>query len=274
MFIPVVHAIRKEPQLEREFFGHTFTDEDKKTLKETGNLGRTVELTFPGSNEPTRSFVSIDRLTNDIIALSADRVRIPDEIKGVKLSDEQKKELSEGRSIYVEGMTSKTGKHFNANLQFNADKRSIEFRFGSPKQEQRQRQAPEGQEQAEQKELRVPKKMLGRDISPEEQAKLKAGQTVYMTGLIDKKGEPFNAYVRPNFEKNKFDFLKWNPDKSQAKEVTPDNASRTQVAVNSEGKTNEATKHVKEPLKQGQTEPTPQQEQKEEEKKRSKGMKM
>ena len=120
-FIPVVHAIRKEPQLEREFFGHTFTDEDKKALKETGNLGRTVELTFPGKDEPTRSFVSIDRLTNDIIALSTDRVRIPDEIKGVKLTDEQKKELSEGRSIYVEGMTSKTGKHFNANLQFNAD---------------------------------------------------------------------------------------------------------------------------------------------------------
>lgn len=173
--------------IEREFFGHTFTDEDKKALRETGNLGRTVELTFPGKDEPTRSFVSIDRLTNDIIALSADRVRIPDEIKGVKLSDEQKKELSEGKSIYVEGMTSKTGKHFNANLQFNADKRSIEFRFGSSKQEQRQRQAPEGQEQTEQKELRVPKKMLGRYISPEEQAKLKAGQTVYMTGLIDKK---------------------------------------------------------------------------------------
>lgn len=185
-FIPVVHAIRKEPQLEREFFGHTFTDEDKKALKETGNLGRTVELTFPGKDELTRSFVSIDRLTNDIIALSADRVGIPDEIKGVKLSDEQKKELSEGKSIYVEGMTSKTGKHFNANLQFNADKRSIEFRFGSPKQGQRQ--APEGQGQTEPQELRIPKKMLGRDISPEEQAKLKAGQTVYMTGFIDKKG--------------------------------------------------------------------------------------
>ena len=216
-FIPVVHAIRKEPQLEREFFGHTFTDEDKKALKETGNLGRTVELTFPGKDEPTRSFVSIDRLTNDIIALSADRVRIPDEIKGVKLNDGQKKELSEGRSIYVEGMTSQTGKHFNANLQFNADKRSIEFRFGSPKQGQRQRQAPEEQKQTEQKELRVPKKMLGRDISPEEQAKLKAGQTVYMIGLIDKKGEPFNAYVRPNFEKNKFDFLKWIPTSPKPK---------------------------------------------------------
>lgn len=130
-FIPVVHAIRKEPQLEREFFGHTFTDEDKKALKETGNLGRTVELTFPNNDKPTRSFVSIDGMTNDIIALSADKVRIPDEIKGVKLTDEQKKELSEGRSIYVEGMTAKTGKSFNANPQFNADKRAIEFRFGA-----------------------------------------------------------------------------------------------------------------------------------------------
>ena len=116
--------------------------------------------------------------------------------------------------------------------------------------------------------------MLGRDISPEEQAKLKSGQTVYMTGLIDKKGESFNAYVRPNFEKNKFDFLKWNPDKSQAKEITPDNASRTQVAVNSEGKTNEATKQVNEPLKQGQTLPTAEQNEEKQEQKRSKGMKM
>lgn len=275
-FIPVVHAIRKEPQLEREFFGHTFTDEDKKALKETGNLGRTVDLTFPGKSEPTRSFVSIDRLTNDIIALSADRVRIPDEIKGVQLSEEQKRDLSEGRSIYVEGMTAKTGKNFNANLQFNADKRAIEFRFGSPKQSQGQRQGNGNTETTQEKQqgVRIPKKLLGREVSPEEQDKLKEGGTVYMEGLTDKQGQPFNAYVRANFEKDKFDFFKWNPDKSQAKEVIPDNASQTQVAVNSEGKTNEATKQVNEPLKQGQTQPTAQQEQKEEEKKRSKGMKM
>ena len=274
-FIPVVHAIRKEPQLEREFFGHTFTDEDKKALKETGNLGRTVELTFPGKDEPTRSFVSIDRLTNDIIALSADRVRIPDEIKGVKLSDEQKKELSEGRSIYVEGMTSKTGKHFNANLQFNADKRSIEFHFGSPKQSQGQQQDSRKVETQEKRQgVRIPKKLLGREVSPEEQAKLKEGGTVYMEGLKDKQGQPFNAYVRANFEKDKFDFFKWNPDKSPTKGVVPDNAAKTQVAVNSEGKTNEATKHVKEPLKQGQTQPTAEQKEEKQEQKRSKGMKM
>ena len=113
--------------------------------------------------------------------------------------------------------------------------------------------------------------MLGREVSPEEQNRLKAGETVYMTGLLDKAGQPFNAYVKPNFEQNKFDFLKWNPDKSKSKEITPDNASKTQVAVNSEGKTNEATKNVKEPLTQGQSEPTDQQEQQEQ---RRKGIKM
>ena len=91
--------------------------------------------------------MSIDRLTNDIIVLSAEKVRIPDEIKGVRLSEEQKKDLSEGRSIYVEGMTAKTGKSFNTYLQFNADKRAIEFRFDCPKQKQHQRQPSEGQRQ-------------------------------------------------------------------------------------------------------------------------------
>ena len=92
-----------------------------------------------------------------------------------------------------------------------------------------------------------------------------------MTGLLDKEGKPFNAYVKPNYEKNKFDFLKWNPDKSKAKEITPDNASKTQVAVNSEGKTNEATKNVKEPLQQGQVQPTEKQEQKQVEEAQKKG---
>lgn len=43
--------------------------------------------------------------------------------------------------------------------------------------------------------------------------------------------------------------------------MKPDNGSATQVAVNSQGKTNEATKHVNEPLKHEQTEPNQEQRQ-------------
>ena len=155
-------------------------------------------------------------------------------------------------------MTSKAGKKFSADIQINADKRGIEFKFGeTPKQSQGQ-----GHVSNSEKVLRVPNKLLGREVSPEEQSKLREGQTVYMTGLLNKKGEPFNAYVKPNFEHNKFDFLKWNPDKSNVKEITHDNNSRTQVAVNSQGKSDEATKDIKEPLKREQIQPRKEQKRK------------
>ena len=75
-----------------------------------------------------------------------------------------------------------------------------------------------------------------------------------------------------------------SPDKVQPKDVTPAAESRTQVAVNSEGKTNEATKQGKEPLKQGQDKPTVKQKEKQDKTqdkslkadkpKKSKGMKL
>ena len=57
----------------------------------------------------------------------------------------------------------------------------------------------------------------------------------------------------------------------------PSNESRTQVAVNNDGKTNEATKNLREPLQKGQTNPKDarqQQQQEKPQKKTGKGMKM
>lgn len=102
---------------------------------------------------------------------------------------------------------------------------------------------------------RIPSKLLGADLSEQQQKELKEHKTIYVAAMTAKKGELFNTYIKVNTEKEKLDFFKWNSDKmkKQGAEVTPDNSSKTQVAVNSEGKTNEAAKNVKEPLKQGQT---------------------
>jgi hypothetical protein len=74
-------------------------------------------------------------------------------------------------------------------------------------------------------------------------------------------------------------FPKQYKDALAAGKVVPDDRSKTQVAVNSEGKTNEATKNVKEPLKKGQTQPTEKQAEKQEKEekktvKKAAGMKM
>ncbi|MFR9592882.1 MAG: DUF3945 domain-containing protein, partial [Rikenellaceae bacterium] len=229
--IPVVHAVRKEPQLDRPYYGNTFTQEDKNNLLTTGNLGRAIELDFKGSNQKVLSFVSIDSKTNELVAYSAKNLRVPNEIKGVKLDDEQRNALLQGKSIYLEGMQSKSGKEFGAHIQINAAERGLTFRFDN--QHTQQQSANQSQKQGE---VRIPNKLGGVALSPEDQETLRSGKVLYVEGMTDKKGEKYNAYIRVNSEMGKLDFYKWDPRKKQG--VTPDNNSTTQVAVNSEGKTN------------------------------------
>lgn len=265
-----VHPLRKEPQLDFPYMGHKFSPEEKEQLLAIGNLGKTIEIT-PKNGEPFAAYVSIDPQTNELIALRADRVNIPKEIKGVTLSDTQYKDLVEGKAVKVEGMTAKSGKHFDATLQVNAEKKGIEFIFEN-KQGLKERQQHNQQQGA-------PRKLCGLELSDKQREALDSGRTLYLKNMVDKEGKSFNAYVRMDKEQNRPRFYKWNPDKKQEtgkeKVVAVAEEHKTQVAVNNQGKTNEATKNVNEPLKSGQTQPTAAQKQKQDEKKQQRrGRKM
>lgn len=271
----VIHAIQRQPELDRPYYGTIFSKEDKVNLQSTGNLGRIAELKLPDQENPIRAFISIDKLTNELVAFRADKIAIPDDIKGVKLSEEQKKDLAQGRSIYLEGMTAKTGKIFNATVQINADKRGVEFQFGNTLKQNQLDTDNQATQQTKNKEIRIPKRLGDVELASKEQETLRQGGVVYVSGLIDKKGQPYNAYVQVNNERGKLDFFRRNPQKKQ--EIIPDNNARIQVAVNSEGKTNEATKQTPQPLKSGQSELSQNQkseiEQKQKPQKKSKGIK-
>ncbi|MBW4727654.1 DUF4099 domain-containing protein [Prevotella nigrescens] len=266
-----IHPLRKEPQLDFPYMGYKFSPEEKEQLLTTGNLGKTIEVT-PKNGEPFSAYISIDPQTNEIIALRADRVNIPMEIKGVTLSDTQYKDLVEGKAVKVEGMTAKSGKSFNATLQINAERKGIEFIFGDNKSLQERQQQRQTQQQG------TPRKLCGLELSDKQCEALDSGHTLYLKNMVDKQGQPFNAYVRMDKEQNRPRFYKWNPDKSRknGKVEAVAEEHKTQVAVNNHGKTNEATKHVKEPLKTGQTQLTAAQKQKQDEnkQKKSRGRKM
>ena len=241
--IPVIHAVRKEPELDRPFYGNTFTKDDKENLLKTGNLGRTIELNIKGLDKKIQSYVSIDQKTNELVAYSTKNVRIPNEIKGVTLDDRQKQELRDGRAVFLEGMTAKSGKSFSANVQINAAERGVVFAFNQPKQEQQQKQ--DG--------VRIPNKLGGVQLSDEQRSGLKKGEVVHVENMIDKKGQRYNAYVKVNNEKGKLDFYKWDPRQKQ--DVSPDKNSKTQVDVNTHGKTNESTKHSSDAMQKEQINP-------------------
>lgn len=251
-FKVAVHAVRSKPELDRPYFGVALTDEDKNNLLQTGNAGRILHPQYK-EGETTPVFLSIDKLTNELVAARADKINIPEEIKGAKLNENKRNELAEGRAVFVEGMTARSGKEFSAWLQVDADKRGIGFRFDARHEQ--------NQNVNDQRQVRIPDSLLEKELTEEQKQKLGKRETIYVTGMKDQEGQEFNAYVKINDEKGKLDFYKWNPDKAQTKgaEVTPDNNSKTQVAVNSEGKTDEATKQLKEPLVKEQVNPTEQQ---------------
>lgn len=260
----ISHPQQQQVDLDKPFQGIMLPDDVKESLLATGNAGCIVELEphTPGKKVP--SLISIDKLTNRLEAVPLDKLTVSQNLKGAELSPEQQQGLKEGKKVLIEGMTSKNTigtdnpKKFDAYVQFNAAKGGYDFSYDGLNRNRYQQNKKQEQGQ-EQNQVRIPKKLLGVDLNEKQQNSLRENKAVYVQGMVkDGKGEPFNAYVKVNNEKGKLDFFKWNPDraKKQGADVKVAEGSKTQVAVNSEGKTNEATKNVKEPLKQGQQKPT------------------
>ena len=283
-FVP--HPQQQQVDLDKPFQGIMLPDNVKESLLATGNAGRIVELEPHTPGEKVPSLISIDKLTNRLEAVPLDKLTISQNLKGAELSPEQQQALKEGKKVLIEGMTSKNTigtdnpRKFDAYVQFNAAKGGYDFSYDGLDRNKYQQNNKQQQNQSEeqQNKVRIPKNLLGVDLNEKQQNSIREGKATYVQGMVkDGKGEPFNAYVKVNTEKGKLDFFKWNPDraKKQGAEVKPAEASKTQVAVNSQGKTNEASKHSNEPLKQGQQKLTENQEQKQvAKKKKSTGHKM
>lgn len=248
--VMMMHGIRKEPNLKFDFFGHEFTKEDKDNLLKTGNMGRIVDLTHGKTGEKVPSIISVDQLTKELIALRADKIKIPDEIKGIKLNEHQQQTLMEGKPLHLDGMISKKGDTFSADVQFNADKRYVEFLFDRGNSNQNIQSNTTNQAQSVPQE--APAVFRDKRLSDEQYLKFKEGQTVFVDGLVDRKGKEYQGYITFDKETGKTDFAFNNPDVLKEK-IQPKEENKTQVAVNSEGKTNESTKNIAEPLKSGQT---------------------
>ena len=294
----VPHFIRKEQKLD-EYKEHKFSDDDRKNLRETGNLGRVVDLVDRETGEIIPSFVSIDRKTNEITDVSVSKVRIPERIGKTEITKQEQDMLRAGLPVRDKLIERKDGRKFVTTLQVNVEQRGVEFVPGtgrSPRAAQAQEaknNPAQGQAQGtentantnkEQRRntwtnadgsIRPISKWSGVDFTEQQKADYVAGKAVKLENVTDKQGFHATMYIKFNPEKGRPYRYDTNPDNAQT--VAPSNESRTQVAVNSEGKTNEATKNLKEPLRKGQTAPkdTAQQQQQEKpQKKTGKGMKM
>ena len=284
----VPHFVRNEPKLDVAYKGYTFTPEDKKNLLQNGNLGKVVDFPDKNTGELRPHFISIDRLTNEIVDIPTNKVRIPDTIGKTPITKDDKRVLYSGVPLRKE-IELANGRKFTPLLQVNVEQRGVEFVPGSTRQAQGQKQngdkkqtADKQEQKAEgdaggQKKQQDPNHWLNEDgtirrlntyfkkeLTEQQKDDYVAGKTIEIKEVPNKNGSgTYTAYVKFDFDKMQPRSYRNNPDLKQAKEQIPTNENKVQVAVNEQGKTHEATKHTKEPLKPGQSAPKNEKQQKE-----------
>ena len=178
-------------------------------------------------------------------------------------------------------------------VQYNAANKNFDFRFSDEQRQQyKERQGQKtGDEQKIPKarkldDVWVYSKQGGVQLNHEDFNKLCNKEPIFVEGMqsqkpkqqqadasgtqkvetTDNKGQKYNAWVWIDDSRGKVRHTSKHPDEVRAidakqavkntQNVKPAAESKTQVAVNNHGKTNEATKHSTEPLKKGQTKPT------------------
>ena len=284
----VPHFVRNEPKLDVAYKGYTFTPEDKKNLLQNGNLGKIVDFPDKNTGELRPHFISIDRLTNEIVDIPTNKVRIPDTIGKTPITKDDKRVLYSGIPLRKE-IELANGRKFTPLLQVNVEQRGVEFVPGSTRQAQGQKQngdkkqtADKQEQKAEgdaggQKKQQDPNHWLNEDgtirrlntyfkkeLTEQQKDDYVAGKTIEIKEVPNKNGSgTYTAYVKFDFDKMQPRSYRNNPDLKQAKEQIPTNENKVQVAVNEQGKTHEATKHTKDPLSPGQSAPKNEKQQKE-----------
>ena len=284
----VPHFVRNEPKLDVAYKGYTFTPEDKKNLLQNGNLGKVVDFPDKNTGELRPHFISIDRLTNEIVDIPTNKVRIPDTIGKTPITKDDKRVLYSGIPLRKE-IELANGRKFTPLLQVNVEQRGVEFVPGSTRQAQGQKQngdkkqtADKQEQKAEgdaggQKKQQDPNHWLNEDgtirrlntyfkkeLTEQQKDDYVAGKTIEIKEVPNKNGSgTYTAYVKFDFDKMQPRSYHNNPDLKQAKEQIPTNENKVQVAVNEQGKTHEATKHTKDPLSPGQSAPKNEKQQKE-----------
>ena len=284
----VPHFVRNEPKLDVAYKGYTFTPEDKKNLLQNGNLGKVVDFPDKNTGELRPHFISIDRLTNEIVDIPTNKVRIPDTIGKTPITKDDKRVLYSGIPLRKE-IELANGRKFTPLLQVNVEQRGVEFVPGSTRQAQGQKQngdkkqtADKQEQKAEgdaggQKKQQDPNHWLNEDgtirrlntyfkkeLTEQQKDDYVAGKTIEIKEVPNKNGSgTYTAYVKFDFNKMQPRSYRNNPDLKQAEEQIPTNENKVQVAVNEQGKTHEATKHTKDPLSPGQSAPKNEKQQKE-----------
>lgn len=125
--------------------------------------------------------------------MKAENVIIPDEIKGVKLTEQEKNDLKEGKAVFLEGMKSQAANDFDAKVQISAERRGIEYIFENDRVFNRQ-------------------ELGGVKLTKQQVEDLNLGKAIFVEDMKRKDGEYFSSFVKLDPQSGRPAYMRYNPD--------------------------------------------------------------
>lgn len=195
-------GILREISLENRYKKHRFTDEEKRNLIETGNVGHLVNLTFDNGTQKLCA-VSVDPETNRLKYVKAEDIKPFETINGKKLNAEQMQALKEGKAVYISDFKDKENKPYDGFIQFNA----ATFRFGI--------RYPKDRKNPHEQNLKEGLEFMHHKLSKEQVQQLKAGESVFIKELKSERGNTFEGFLYLNKDTRRLNMSFENPSSRQ-----------------------------------------------------------
>lgn len=204
-----LNYVKQGLDLDKPYYGYKFTEEDKKNLLETGNLGKVIDISFKPGEQPQKRFVSLDFDTKEIISSAAEIFnkqgeKIPlfgKKIMGIDLEQNPqiKEDLESGKRVYVEGL--KYGNHKgNAYLQYNASAKQMDF---DPDKELKKKISLDGITK-EMTRFNKPDQegyfYRDKEFTKEHITRLSMGESLLVDDLKTKDGHAYSAFISYDFK--------------------------------------------------------------------------
>jgi Protein of unknown function (DUF4099)/Protein of unknown function (DUF3945) len=125
----IFHGVKAKLDVPQEYLGYKLTESDKAELLERNTLSRKVSLIDISTKQPFDAYLGVDKDTREVIALRANRITIPQKLKGVELTPEQKSLLADGKPVLIVGMQANPNndKLFSALVQINVGLKGLAF---------------------------------------------------------------------------------------------------------------------------------------------------
>lgn len=116
---------KKELVIPAQLLGKEVTPAMRQELETTGRLSVAQEFT-DAKGQSFKAFVGVDKEMNKVAVLRQDSMKLPDEIRGVKLSNEQREMITEGKAVKLAGLNNGAGKPLiNATVQVDAARKGL-----------------------------------------------------------------------------------------------------------------------------------------------------